>query len=134
MASTSTSTPVDLSIPKLAKTLVFSAIDHACHDGKVPYSFVKSTFEQWKHAKQQQQAEEQAANEKYIIDYESKRLEYENVYQQWHQSRTELLKEMKQTQVIGNQQHLITELTKIPFPEMLHHPIPDIYTKQTTKQ
>lgn len=124
-----TADSADLSIPKLAKTLVFSAIDHACHDGKVPYTFVKSTFEQWKHAKQQQQADDQAANESYIIQYESKRLEFENAYQQWFQARKELLEEMKHTQVIGEQQRLITELSKIPFPEVLHHPIPDIYTK-----
>lgn len=120
-------------ISELTRSFLFSAIDHACNDAKTPFQTVSSKYEQWKQAMMDKRDKEQSMDEKYIINYLNKRNEYEEIYQQWYTQRNEIIKNIKNTDIIGAQESLLSDLSKIPLPDILHTPVPDVYTKYLPK-
>lgn len=127
MAMNKKETIVDIS--KLTKSFLFSAVNHATSDAKSPYHLVKSKYEEWKNEKANNATKDQAKQEKYIITYSNPRIEYESAYTEWVQTRNEIIKQMKNTNIIGEQEKLMSDLLKIPFPEILRTPVQEVYTR-----
>ncbi len=116
-------------IPTLTHSFLTSVLDHACNDARAPYHAAKARFEEWKLAHSDNHAKDQEADEKYIINYANPRSEYEHAYSEWIKARDDVIMRMKSTNVIGEQEKLMSELLRIPFPDILRSPIPDVYTK-----
>jgi len=116
-------------ISKLTKSFLFSVVNHATSDAKSPYHLVKSKYDEWKIEKSNIALKDQAKQEKYIITYSNPRIEYEHAYYDWIQSRNEIIKQMKNTNIIGEQEKLMTDLLKIPLPEILRTPVDNVYTR-----
>jgi hypothetical protein len=116
-------------IPKLTRSFLTSTMDHACNDARAPYHAAKARFEEWKLAHSDKHTKSQEAQEKYIINYSNPRMEYEHAYTEWIQSRDGIIKRMKNTNIIGEQEKLMAEFLNIPFPDILDKPIAHIYTR-----
>ena len=115
-------------IPRLTRSFLTSAMDHAYNDARAPYHAAKARFEEWKLAHSDNHAKDQEAQERYIVRYANPRSEYEHAYAEWVKSRDTILNRMKGTNVIGEQERLMSELLRIPFPDRLRAPVPDVYT------
>lgn len=116
-------------IPQLMRSFVLSAVQHACNDAKTPYPIVKSRYEIWKKAREDERAKDTAADEKYIVQYANKRAEYQRAYEEWSKSRNDIIKSMKETNVIGRQMEFMKQLLELELPEILVEPVEDVYTK-----
>ena len=127
MSISKKATVVDIS--KLTKSFLYSAVNHATSDAKSPYHLVKSKYEEWKTEKANNALKDQAKQEKYIITYSNPRIEYESAYAEWSKTRNEIIKQMKNTNIIGEQEKLMSDLLKIPFPDILRTPVQEVYTR-----
>lgn len=116
------------------RSFLFSAMDHACNDAKAPLSLVNSRFQEWKKSRMDVTSADEQANEQYIIHYGNKRTEYEEAYKLWKASREDLLQKIKATNIIGEKESLMQELSALPIPDALSRPIPDIYTRYKPNQ
>lgn len=125
--NSSSTSPSDM--PTLTRSFLLSAIDHACSSFKTPFPVVRSKFDMWKNGKTEQHKAEQAADEQYIVKYANPRIEYTATYEEWRRSRDNIITQIKSTNIIGEQEKLVSELLRIPFPDILRKPVEDVYTK-----
>ena len=121
-------------MPKLSRSFLVAAIDHSCNDAKTSYQIVRSRFEEWKNGMSTKHTSEQLMDEKYTANYASRRAEREEAYKQWHASRDDIIKRIKGTNVAGEQERLMSELLRMPFPDVLRSPVEDVYTKYAANQ
>jgi len=116
-------------LPQLMRSFVLSAVQFACNDAKTPYPIVQSRYEVWKKAREDERVKSTAADEKYIVQYANKRAEYERAYLEWSKSRNDIIKSMKETNIVGKQMEFMKQLLELELPEVLTERVDDVYTK-----
>jgi hypothetical protein len=110
------------------RAFVSSALDHAANDAKTPYQGVRVRYEEWKQGRMDKHSKQREAEEGYIVNYANRRSEYEQAYADWRSARDSIIRKMKDTSIIGEQERLMADLLRMPFPEVLRSPVMDVYT------